>query len=89
MDLAKQMIHLYGKENEISIEIGGLRPGEKLYEELLIDESEQETKYRSIYIAKPTKYNIELLNSDINNLLKAKDKVLALQRIVPEFTRNI
>jgi UDP-N-acetyl-D-glucosamine 4,6-dehydratase len=89
MDLAKQMIHLYGKENEISIEIGGLRPGAKLYEELLIDESEQETKYRSIYIAKPTKYNIELLNSDINNLLKAKDKVLALQRIVPEFTRNI
>ncbi len=86
MDLAKQMIRLYGKEDEISIEISGLRPGEKLYEELLIDESEQETKYRSIFIAKPTKYDIESLTHDIETLLVAKEKIPALQKIVPEFT---
>jgi len=40
VDLLKQMIRLYGKENEITRELMGLRPGEKLYEELLIDDSE-------------------------------------------------
>ena len=37
-DLAQQMIKLYGKEDEIEVTFSGLRPGEKLYEELLIDE---------------------------------------------------
>jgi len=88
IDLAKQMIRLYGKEDEISIEFTGLRPGEKLYEELLLDESEQKTKYRSIFIAKPTPYDITQLTHDIEILLKDKDKVVALQKIVPEFTRE-
>ena len=87
IDLAKQMIHLYGKENEIEIKITGLRAGEKLYEELLLEESDKETKYSSIFIAKPTPYNIEKLQVDIENLLKAKDKVSYLQKIVPEFVR--
>ncbi|MDF1879933.1 polysaccharide biosynthesis protein, partial [Sulfurimonas sp. MAG313] len=43
VDLATQMIKLYNKENEIEIIYSGLRPGEKLYEELLIDESEKKT----------------------------------------------
>jgi len=86
VDLAKQMIRLYGKEDEIEILFTGLRPGEKLYEELLIDESEQETKYSSIFIAKPTLYNIVQLNKDIDTLLQAKDKIAALQHIVPEFS---
>ena len=88
VDLAKQMIRLYGKENEVSIEFIGLRPGEKLYEELLLDESEQKTKYSSIFIANRTQYDIEELNADIDVLLKTKDKVTALQKIVPEFTRK-
>jgi UDP-N-acetyl-D-glucosamine 4,6-dehydratase len=88
VDLAKQMIRLYGKEDEVEIEFTGLRPGEKLYEELLIDESEQKTKYSSILIAKPTPYEIEKLSSDIEYLLQAEDKVEALKRIVPEFTRK-
>jgi len=87
-DLAAQMIRLYGKEDEIEIVCTGLRPGEKLYEELLLDESEQKTKYRSIFIAKPTPYDIDKLNSDIKILLEREDKVLALQTIVPEFIRN-
>ena len=88
VDLAKQMICLYGKEDEISIEFIGLRPGEKLYEELLLDESEKQTKYSSIFIAKPTHYDISQLTHDIDVLLEVPDKVGALQKIVPEFTRK-
>lgn len=88
VDLAKQMIRLYAKEGEVSIAFVGLRPGEKLYEELLIDESEQKTKYSSIFIAKPTVYDITQLTHDIEVLLDAEDKVEALQKIVPEFTRE-
>jgi len=88
VDLAKQMIRLYGKEDDISIKFTGLRPGEKLYEELLLDDSEQKTKYRSIFIAKPTSYDITQLTHDIELLLKSKDKVVALQKIVPEFKRE-
>ncbi len=89
VDLAKQMIRLYGKEDEVEISFTGLRPGEKLYEELLLDESEQETKYSSIFIGKPTPYEISKLTQDIESLLAAEDKVKALQKIVPEYTRNI
>ena len=88
VDLAKQMIRLYGKEDEVEIVFSGLRAGEKLYEELLVDESEEKTKYSSIFIASPTPYNIGKLNDDIEVLLKAEDKVSALQNIVPEFTRK-
>jgi UDP-N-acetyl-D-glucosamine 4,6-dehydratase len=88
VDLAKQMIRFYGKEGEIDIVFSGLRAGEKLYEELLIDESERKTLYSSIFIAKPTKYNIDKLNQDIENLLIAENKIKALQAIVPEFTQE-
>jgi len=88
VDLAKQMIRLYGKEDEIEIIFSGLRPGEKLYEELLLNESDKKTKYSSIFIASPTSYDMSLLESDIKRLLDAEDKVSALQKIVPEFIRN-
>jgi len=88
VDLAKQMIRLYGKEDEIEVVFTGLRPGEKLYEELLMDDSEEKTKYSSIFIAKPTPCNIVHLLSDIDTLLKAKDKVQALQKIVPEYIKS-
>lgn len=88
-ELAQQMIRLYGKEEEVEIAFTGLRPGEKLYEELLLDESEQETKYSSIFIVKPTPYATSKLTQDIEVLLAAEDKVRALQNIVPEYTRNI
>ncbi len=88
VDLAKQMIRFYGKEGEIAITFSGLRAGEKLYEELLLDDSEKKTIYPSIFIAKPTYYNISQLNKDIEELFKSNDKVKALQKIVPEFTRE-
>jgi UDP-N-acetyl-D-glucosamine 4,6-dehydratase len=87
VDLAKQMIRFYGKEGEIDIVFSGLRAGEKLYEELLLDESEKETIYPSIFIAKPTHYDIDRLNQDIEELFKADNKIEALQKIVPEFVR--
>ncbi|MBT8348328.1 MAG: polysaccharide biosynthesis protein, partial [Sulfurovum sp.] len=69
VDLAKQMVRLYGKEDEVGITFTGLRPGEKLYEELLIDESEKKTQYSSIFIAQPTPYEIGQLNEEIDNLV--------------------
>jgi UDP-N-acetyl-D-glucosamine 4,6-dehydratase len=87
VDLARKMIELSGRE-DISIEFTGLRPGEKLYEELLIDDSDAKTPYESITVAKPTKYNIEKLNQDIEELLTCKDKLAKLKEIVPEFNHQ-
>jgi UDP-N-acetyl-D-glucosamine 4,6-dehydratase len=85
VDLARTMIRLYGREGEVEIVYTGLRPGEKLYEELLLDASEQKTRYRSIFIAGKTDYPIESLERDIAELLEADDKVAALRRIVSEY----
>jgi FlaA1/EpsC-like NDP-sugar epimerase len=88
VDLAQKMIDLSGKNN-IEIEFCGLRPGEKLYEELLIDDADITTIYESITVAKPTKYNIDRLNDDICNLIDAKDKIKILKEIVPEFDHKL
>ena len=88
VDLAQKMIDLSGRD-DIEIEFTGLRPGEKLYEELLIDESDMHTEYDSITVAAPTDYAIERLNSDIERLLGAEDKLSVLKKIVPEFTHRV
>ncbi len=85
VDLAKKMIRLYGKESEIEIVFTGLRAGEKLYEELLIDEAECKTKYDSIFVAKATEYHIDELKEDIKGLFCAKDPKEYLKKIVPEY----
>jgi len=84
-DLARAMIRLYGKQDEIGITYTGLRAGEKMYEELLISDAEAKTKYESIYVANPTPYGIATLQSDIETLLHADDKIAQLQKIVPEY----
>ena len=84
VDLAKKMIKLSGK-NDIAIEFTGLRAGEKLYEELLIDESDKKTQYKSILVARKTDYNIQKLEEDILELLTCKDQISKLKEIVPEF----
>ncbi len=86
-DLAKKMIELSGKK-DIQIQFTGLRAGEKLYEELLINESDQKTQYESITVASRTKYDIKELNKEIKELLTCKDKLLQLKKIVPEFNHN-
>ncbi len=88
IDLARQMIRLYGKEEEIDIIFTGLRPGEKLYEELLLNEEDRKTKYRSIFIASATYYELDKLKKDIELLLTTENKVAMLQKIVPEFVRK-
>jgi FlaA1/EpsC-like NDP-sugar epimerase len=87
VDLAHKMIELSGRE-DIEIKFTGLRPGEKLYEELLIDESNASTAYESITVAKPTPYDIEKLNADIEELLQTSQKIEKLQEIVPEFNHQ-
>ena len=88
-DLAQQMIKLYGKEDEIEVTFTGLRPGEKLYEELLINKDEKKTEYSSIFIANPSLYPIRELENDIQALLQSDNKIESLQKIVPEFTRQV
>lgn len=87
-DLAQKMIDLSGKQ-DISIEFSGLRPGEKLYEELLIHESDKKTEYESIMVTKKTPYAIEKLCADIEELFTCNDKLRKLQEIVPEFKHNV
>ena len=88
VDLAKKMIELSGASN-IEIEFSGLRPGEKLYEELLIDDTDCSTDYESITVAKPTFYDIAKLNQDISELLNYPDKLEKLNQIVPEFNHQL
>jgi UDP-N-acetyl-D-glucosamine 4,6-dehydratase len=88
VDLAKKMLKLSGKD-ENNIIFTGLRSGEKLYEELLINEAEKKTKYESIYIAGKTDFDINELNHLINQLRNSfsKEEIVSfLKKIVPEFT---
>ena len=87
VDLAKNMLKLYHRE-DIPIVFSGLRPGEKLYEELLIDSSEQKTEYDSIHVARPTQYDITKLQNDIAELLHTTDKINKLHEIVVEFNHQ-
>ena len=63
LELAKNMIKLSGfKEKEIKIKFTGMRPGEKLYEELLIDyEKVLPTPHKKLFIAKSKEINIKWL----------------------------
>ncbi len=56
LDLAKDLIRLSGySESDIEVKFVGLRPGEKLYEETLVDEEkDQATQFRKIFVAPPT-----------------------------------
>jgi UDP-N-acetyl-D-glucosamine 4,6-dehydratase len=85
VDLARQMIRLYGKENEVEVVSIGLRPGEKLYEELLISPDDAKTPYPSITVAPSTLYPIDTLRNQIEELMHADDIIGTLKHIVPEY----
>lgn len=89
-DMAKRMLRLSNKEH-LGIKFVGLRPGEKLYEELLIDPNDVATKFESIFVTKSQSYDIDLLNSQISDLLQSQNDAEVEQRlklIVPEFNHN-
>jgi FlaA1/EpsC-like NDP-sugar epimerase len=94
VDLAKKMIQLAGLEEgrDIQIIYTGLRPGEKIYEELLADsETTLPTHHDKILIAKVREYDFEHVKTDINELIdlfkeQNNDSIVTkLKSIVPEY----
>nr|MBC7613703.1 polysaccharide biosynthesis protein [Pseudopedobacter sp.] len=94
VELAKKMIKLSGliPNQDIKIEFTGLRPGEKLYEELLNDmENTIPTHHHKIMIAKVITYNFEEVSQQIQQLIdiscKYQDKVVVkkMKELVPEY----
>lgn len=93
-DLAKRMVELAGLtlDEDIKIEYTGLRPGEKLYEEVLSNaENTEATNHDRIRIAKVLKYDYNdavALTNELEQLARAVDiptMVRLMKRIVPEF----
>jgi len=77
MDLASNMIRLSGltpsspsAPGDIDIEVTGLRPGEKLYEELLISENSKTTAHERIMMANETKLSISAVTTATNTALR-------------------
>jgi FlaA1/EpsC-like NDP-sugar epimerase len=94
IDLARKMIKLAGyvPDRDIKIQIVGLRPGEKLYEELLNDTSKTiPTYHEKIMIAEEILEEYECLHCDIDelianvNCLENDEIVRKMKKIVPEF----
>jgi FlaA1/EpsC-like NDP-sugar epimerase len=93
-DLAKRMIKLAGlvEGKDINIEYTGLRPGEKLYEEVLSNaENTIPTDHKRIHIAKVREYNYEEACSAVDKLehlsriVEIPEMVKYMKQIVPEF----
>lgn len=93
-DLARKMIQLSGLElgKDIQINYTGIRPGEKLYEELLANEENTlPTHHRKIMIAKVKEYDFATVSADIHELIglfNAQNNeaiVRKMKAIVPEF----
>lgn len=101
LDLAKQMIKLSGLtikneenlEGDLKIVFTGLRPGEKLYEELLIDNNSKNTSHPLIYKAEEKYIIYDELIPLINKMVKLLKKhdlsesLFLLEQIVPEWER--
>jgi FlaA1/EpsC-like NDP-sugar epimerase len=94
IDLARKMIKLAGfiPDKDINIQIIGLRPGEKLYEELLNDTSKTIPTYHDkIMIAEEIQDEYENLHAEIEELIgianffENDDIVAKMKKIVPEF----
>ncbi|WP_423818774.1 nucleoside-diphosphate sugar epimerase/dehydratase [Salinimicrobium sp. TIG7-5_MAKvit] len=97
MDLAIKMIKLAGyiPDKQIGIKITGLRPGEKLYEELLSDKSKTlPTHHKKIMIAIDQVGNFAEISESVEQIIKSATKlkshkvVAKLKALVPEFKSN-
>ena len=94
VDLAKRMIELAGfvPYKDIDIEFIGLRPGEKLFEELLNDtESTLPTQHEKITIASVQQYEFKMVANSVQNIIEyskkveVKNTVKLMKKLVPEF----
>lgn len=90
-DLAKRMIKL-SNAKDVKIVYTGLRPGEKLYEEVLANEESTEPTFnKKIRIAKVRQYEFDQVSKEIDNIIKTaltydQNAVVALMRqLVPEY----
>ncbi len=96
VDLAKDLITLsgYKPEEDIKIEYTGLRPGEKLYEELLMNEiALTSTEHDKIFVEKPIENDIEFVEKSIEEFKKVvyndKDEIFKLiEKKVPTYMRK-
>lgn len=98
VDLAKKLIKLSGLQldKDIKIEFTGLRPGEKLYEEPLIEANNiSKTKYDMIFVEEPVVHDREKLSEDLKDLKKTTEQnsklviVEQLKKIVPNYTPDV
>ncbi|MEX1002969.1 MAG: nucleoside-diphosphate sugar epimerase/dehydratase [Crocinitomicaceae bacterium] len=96
-DLAKKMIQLSGLElgKDIEIKITGLRPGEKLYEELLTEEENTlATHHPQIMIAQVREYDFDEISRSVNELTNLfeyqnNEKIVSfMKELVPEYRSN-
>lgn len=95
-DLAKNMIKLSGLRypEDIDIKITGLRPGEKLYEELLANgENTLSTYHKKILISKTRELDYDRVKSSIEELcitnrFQNNNIVLKMKRLIPEYRSN-
>lgn len=97
LDLARDLIKLSGFEPDVDIPIKftGMRPGEKLYEELLTaEEGTSATKHKRIFVAKPNNIDEEKIEALVHlikergSYLSREEVVEALQTVVPTFRRQ-
>ena len=96
MDLAKQLIRFYGYEPGVNMEIKivGLRPGEKLYEELMMDEEQDKmrrTQHNKIFVASPRTIDLAQFYEQLQALEAAaahndEGVVRQLAAMIPTFT---
>ncbi|GAA3607330.1 hypothetical protein GCM10022396_25660 [Flavivirga amylovorans] len=95
-DLAKNMIKLSGLRfpEDIDIKITGLRPGEKLYEELLANgENTLSTYHKKIMISKTRELDYEKIRTQIEELcitnrFQNNNIVMKMKRLIPEYKSN-